>query len=221
MKTAFSVLLISSLFFSACKKEKQQCNTAYSEETDSDTIAPSPYLMAYPGSVWNYDDGSTETCDTWQQVGLIQTSELNGCKSVHTTHKIAAHTSFGYVIGTDELVFPGTEEITLYKPLLAETTGNFYEHVTQVHYDQFGGTDTETRNVIEFLDSMEVSGVTYHDIVHVSTYHQLYSNHTHSGGSTEKRSYYARNVGLIRTEEFFNFVPATVRNLVSYTIGPH
>jgi hypothetical protein len=222
MKTFFLSLLTAGLFLASCKKtDNSVCKTIYTEQTDNDTVLPSPYLMTYPGSVWVYDDGTTTTCNTWEQVGLIETSQSNGCKTVHTTHVIAAHTSFGYIQGINELVFPGTEQTSLSKPLLSETTGTFYEHVTQLHYDQFGGTDTETRNVLELLDSLTVLGVTYYDVIHVSQSDQYMSNHTYSGGFTFKHSYYARHIGLIRATESVNTDPPSIRNLVSYTIGPH
>lgn len=220
MKKALLLSLAAALFFAACKKKTpgKHCETKYFESVAPDTVLPSSYIMAYPGSIWNYDDGTTRTCSSWEQVDIVDLSTLpNGCKTVSTTHTIVPSTSFGYIHGLNQLSVYGPGHASVMEPLLATVPGIFYNHGT----NPSGGTSIDLRTVTETLDSMSVLGVTYYDVIHVHQKDSTYFYHVYHGPYGHYDMYYANNVGLIRMESQFITNPTEVRNLVSYVIGPH
>jgi hypothetical protein len=223
MKSSHILLLATALTILSCKKDKQisKCATTYTESTDNDTVLPSSYLMYYPGSSWHYDDGSTITCNGWEQVAIVEKTTVNGCTTVHTTHKTAAVCSFGYVIGVDGVSLQAQDESTLLQPLLATTIGDFYDYHGTTGYGEEGGTVADYRTVTELLDSMTVLGVVYYDVIHVHSVYSTYYPHIFGGPHGSGELFYANHVGVIRSEANIDTNPTIIHNLVSYVIGPH
>jgi len=69
------------------------CDTAFLEIRENDTVQPSPYLAANPGSWWNYDDGSLDLCFEWVEVPVYRHSkDANGCLTITTTYTFLPRT---------------------------------------------------------------------------------------------------------------------------------
>jgi hypothetical protein len=216
--TSFAVLLL------ACKKQTPDpvCTTTFVDAAAEDSIDPSPYLAAWPGSEWHYDDGSSITCSSWGLFGIreVSTSSSTGCKAITTTQTpVPQMTYFGPIYGNSQLVAVGDEANTQFRQLLAETPGLFYSR----NYTASGGSGTNKRSVVEVLPSMTVNGVDYTNVIHVHERDSLYYLAAGSGPRWSKHYYFASEVGLVR--EITDYTQAsgsiTERNLVSYVIGPH
>lgn len=85
LSTLCSMFIVLFLFFSCSKKEIQDIEeTEESEETEViivpsyDTIFPSEYLPAYPGSWWKYDNGETIKIDSGYHLRNILTPDCAG-----------------------------------------------------------------------------------------------------------------------------------------------
>jgi len=85
LSTLCSMFIVLFLFFSCSKKEIQDIEeTEESEETEViivpsyDTIFPSEYLPAYPGSWWKYDNGETIKIDSSYHLRNILTPDCAG-----------------------------------------------------------------------------------------------------------------------------------------------
>jgi len=231
--TALPILLlfvITSLGVSCKKKDKkpdnstvanETCDTTFINNYINDTIFPSDYLMTYPGSEWNYDNGTTVTCDAWENIAFTSTTSNDNCDTVTKSyHFLPLCNSSPYYIAYNKEIDIANPFNTKSIPLVDTTVGVFHQnnytivgwqspyHITHIN---------ETYSVEEKLNSLEVLSVTYNDVIHVRRY---VVGTGHSPGTATYHYYYAKNVGLIKsyTGEF------TVQNekkLVSYTIGPH
>ncbi len=223
----FFLMLTTAL--PSCKKEKKPepaspvpsgCDTTFNASYNPDTILPSPYLMTYPGSVWNYDDGTAESCTAWEQVGIEETTTAGNCVTVHKTYTIVPKTTFGYIYGENYLYLKPNHKTTEYIPFLTMQPGVFYTHYSTQN-DAAYSVIKDTLSVAEILDSMEVLGNMYYDVIHVHKYHSQYYPFIGSGPVSTTEFYYANQVGLIRKDLYWNSTVPVITNLVSYTIGPH
>jgi hypothetical protein len=170
--------------------------------------------MAYPGSEWHYDDGSVETCDAWK------ICTVNGA-----CEKLPGG-SFGIIRGEDKVWKSASNDLF---PVLRTIPGEMYFTQTQSTTPVGSHKVIEhTRYVVGLLDSMQVSGIFYHDIIHVRETELTYYTASQFPVPQSRIAweyYYANDVGLIRSvidsSEFQYPGPVMTRNLTSYTIGPH
>jgi hypothetical protein len=231
--TALPVLLllvIASLGVSCKKKEIKPgttisgcMDTTFVDNFYNDTIFPSEYLMTYPGSEWNYDNGTTVTCDAWENVAFAVPTVNDQCVTITKDYHFLPHcSSEPRYIDYNKNVTITNPNKTKSTPLLDTVLGVFY----QDSYTLGGPPPYEVAQVyrsfevIEKLNSMDVLSVTYSDVIHVRINVQEYSDHF---TPYTYDYYYAKNVGLIRYSYTYepNDPPITEKNLVSYIIGPH
>ncbi len=73
MTKALSFLIISTLitFTISCKKEDPSDNVDNEETEVIDTLFPGEYFPVYPGSYWNYNDGSTFTVKATYEISYV------------------------------------------------------------------------------------------------------------------------------------------------------
>lgn len=227
------LLVITSLGVSCKKKDIQPenqdpateaCDTTFVNNYINDTIFPSDYLMTYPGSEWHYDNGSTVTCDAWENIAIAATTTSGNCVTVTKDYHFVPHCSSSpyYIAYNKELVAIANGFKTKPIPLIDTIVGaSYYDNYSFAgwqspyeitHVDQYF-------TVVEKLESYDVLSVTYPDVVHVRL--QIHGYNNHSEGTTVYHSYYAKNVGLIRSYTGDNPDPGSEKKLVSYTIGPH
>lgn len=213
---------------SSCQKEKvtdyaglPPCDTTFVEDYSYDTILPSDYLMTYPGSWWQYTNGTMDSCDGWSVVSLNQLAANGNCITVYKDYKILPRTSFGH-IAFDTQVIPLPKHAPPKQWRLLDTlVGSFLDYTAYGGEGEGSYKETLQRNVVEKLPSLEVNGVTYQDIIHVHSYRKILYYHVWSGPFWNTETYYARNVGIIKVvSSYVNENPVT-KELISYYIAPH
>jgi hypothetical protein len=224
VKTVIIVIAIGTGCFAAsCGKAGRTCTTKLTESNAADTVFSSPYIMAYPGSSWTYDNGTTQTCDSWEEIGIIARTQDDDCPNAHTTHTVVPSTSFGYIYGSDLLQLQG-QASTKFLPLLATGPGIFLHtetHTGGQNNQDNGFKKTRIYEVVALYDMMTVAGTVYHDVIYVKRYESTYYYHISNGPYSTGHYFYANGVGLIRAETTLMQDTTVVMNLASYEIGPH
>lgn len=225
------LLLVTASLGVSCKKKEIKPGTTISGCMDTtfvdnfynDTIFPSEYLMTYPGSEWNYDNGTTVTCDAWENVAIAVPTTSSNCVTVTKSHYILPHTSldYPYIYGNQAIKTDSPNESMSYQ--LLDTIVGVYDSFSYIvgTYPDHCNIGV-TYEVVEKLTSMDVLSVTFQDVIHVRK--TVTVNCPHSPGMPPPNIvdyYYAKNVGLIREiNDPDQSIPVT-KNLLSYTIGPH
>lgn len=222
------LLLVASI--QSCKKDNVEdlygpppCDTTFIQNYSFDTVYPSDYIMAYPGSWWAYDDGFTDSCFNWATVSIINNTYAGNCVTVHEDKQILPRTTFGFISFESKVSTVGYNTTSVLQ-LLATNPGVFLHEVTEVPSSpnsQDAHKNTHTKEVVEHLDSMEINGVIYFDIIHVQDYLKIYYYHLWNGPFWTNDYYYARNVGLIKQNTKYVGSPYHERTLTSYYIAPH
>jgi hypothetical protein len=228
-------VLVLSVSFSCKKKEVEKdttppassastYDTTFIDNYLNDTVFPSPYLMTYPGSTWNYDDGSVTECDQWANVVYAETAFANNAYTVTRTHCILPHTNkynFPYVFYDQVLKI--TNSSNSRKIQMVDTVvGEFYtgSYVTGVYPNHCIYSDT--LEVVELLSSMQVLSTIYYNVIHIKQKSDTYCPHSsNSVPSIYIHSYYSKNVGLIKQTIIQDGHPDQENNLMNYVIGSH
>lgn len=201
------------------------CDPVITANYSYDTIYPSDYLMAYPGSWWEYDDGFIDSCTSWQEVLIHSTTTVDNCKFVdedlwilpeklmyHGGHNIAydlsvntpadySSTTFGKIYDT----IPG---------IMSSGTSNGGE----------GAYAYEANSVTEMLpklDSFIVNGTTYYDVLHKKSTVHMYYYHQGGGPTYYTEYYFAKGVGLVMRIFSSNVGNYTEYKLIDHYIAPH
>lgn len=225
---SFLILLVA-IVIQSCTKDTVEdlygpppCDTTYIQNYSFDTVYPSDYIMAYPGSWWEYNDGHIDSCYNWATVSIFSQTNSGNCVTLYEDKQILPRTSFGYISFESKVI--NNQKTTSIEPLLAHTPGLFFDYFKGVPATP-GNTDshdiTHTKEVIELLDSLEVNGITYYDIIHVHEYHYTFYYHVWGGPFWTNDFYYARNIGMIKQYSTFVNNPTVDRTLNSHFIAPH
>jgi len=104
MNPKFIFILLIGLAFSACRKDQivppeepelviQSYDTVLTDLSLNDTIHPSEYLMCYPGSWWEYSDGTTETSKKWKLVDQYDLTTIDSTIYITKTSNILPQSS--------------------------------------------------------------------------------------------------------------------------------
>lgn len=235
MKSLLSILaslliLLFAINLQSCRKDNVEdlfgpppCDTTFIQNYSFDTVYPSDYIMAYPGSWWVYDDGQIDSCFNWATVSVVNNTYAGNCVTVHEDKKILPRTTFGFISFESKVSTIGYNPTSV-SQLLATNPGVFLHIITEVPSspnNQDAHKITQTREVIEHLDSMEINGVVYYDIIHVYDYVKTFYYHISNGPYWTHDYYYARNIGLIRKYITYVGTPYHECTLSSYYIAPH
>lgn len=201
------------------------CDTTFIQNYSFDTVYPSDYIMAYPGSWWAYDDGFTDSCFNWATVSIVNNTYAGNCVTVHEYKQILPRIkSLGY-FSFETQVTPYTNyKPTLFLRFISPETGeflNYHRSIASSPGDDNGGYETIERNVVELLDSMVLNGITYYDIIHTHEYHSYYWYHVFSGPHWTNDFYFAKDIGLIKRFSTYMDNPTIDRTITSYSIAPH
>ena len=214
------LLVITCTVFGGCKKA-EFCPKGYvvNEQHSLDTIYPSEYFAAYPGSWWEYTDGTKDTCNSWEEVRVWVSQEDSECPIVSEDLVYLPENLFhhpGHIYGNQYVQTLDGELNTEFKPLLDTLAGIIDSY-------RSSSTTTVTVETIANMDTMSVNGIIYHDVIHMRHEFQQYYWQTLSGPpATYYDLYYARNIGLIkRTFWRYGFQEETVIELVDYNIANH
>jgi len=229
----FLFILLITLFFVSCKKDNTpvptphsqtlpQCDPIITFNHSYDTIYPSDYLMAYPGSWWEYDNGFIDSCLAWEEVFIHQTTIIDGCKYVEEDlwilpEKLSYHSgniAFNQAVNSSQ-----NHESTKFYFIYSDMPGIYHNSVT--HYDTY--KVTTTLEMFPALDSMVVNGITYYDVIHQKTTSKtgFYKFRGERGPTFTDDYFFAKDVGLISNIKYGTYGLLYELNLVNYYIAPH
>jgi len=228
MKWFFPVSsLVIILIVLSCKKfdnPDTPCPTTYVYDNDYDTVMPSSYLMTYPGSRWEYSDGSIDSCSYWEGISVFRSAYQGNCQTVTEDKQFLPVTNYGH-ISFDSYVntymSSKSSEIEQYLDTVVGVFIDQHYSVSATNGNTDGHTKTLKKEVVELFNSYTVGGTTYSDVIHVHVLDSTYYYHVYNGPFWRKDFYYAKNVGLIRESISFVGQPTVTRELVNYYIAPH
>lgn len=223
MKISLFILLFSLGLFVSCKKKDLPCDQT-NENFTNDTILPSDYLMTYPGSWWEYNDGTLDSCSNWENVTYKEVNTCNGCVITNLDHHyLPRSTRYGILDfesvvnnynqnGSEFYQFIGGQNIgDLFYFESSPSSPNAPTPVTYLTY----------RYLENHFATYEVQNQTYNDVIVTRRERYTIVNDTLSNGGY--RSFYAKNVGLIKEVVYNNIdgPPVDSIELVNHFIAPH
>lgn len=222
MKPIKFILVILVIVSFGCNQDDivpQFCETGsiVTQNHSFDTIYPSDFIMAYPGSWWEYSDGSIDSCLYWESMFLRTSSDSANCTLVDediviVPEKLNYH--FGNIFGDQE--FYTTQFSSVFKPILDTVVGVFYTssstsgHMRTIY----------SRETLDRLPSFEVNGVIYFDILKVEHRTEYQGIGISSPPDHVAELYFAKNVGLIK-QRTLAWMEWSEKELVDYYIAPH
>jgi hypothetical protein len=175
--------------------------------------------MTYPGSWWKYSDGKTDSCE-WGLISYSQHVFDGKCTTIYKDNKLVPHTNHGY-FAFDKEIIPLEEYAQPEEWRILDTVvGTFLDYTGDRGSGKYAYKLTLHREVVEKLPSMVVQGVTYQDVIHVYSYDKKLPYNYPGANVTVVDTYYARNVGIIKTVTS-QFAPSVTRELIAYHIAPH
>lgn len=214
--TIFYISCLVLVISSSCKKENIEpepiinetetgstplCDTVYIELNTLDTIYPSEYLAAYPGSWWNYSDGSTESCSGWEIGTETSQTVLNNCVTKNSDNHYFPRTTFGLISDKDVIFLNYIP--SRYFPLIGgDYIGHeFYNYMTWFSNSPgLGGYNYNRKRLVNHFDSFEVNGTVFLDVIKIAHSQGIYFYDTNGGPQQINYYYYSRNIGLIRKD---------------------
>ncbi len=225
-KAPVLLLLILALIvnLTSCKKKTTTVNLGKISEADTAALGivePLPYFPVYPGSYWKYSNGSMSSTDARYQkdsytVTISNSPDQGGNKSYPSgRYYVPVYNGqfvWGYCIHNDQAIFSsiGMPSQPLI-PVVSETMAVGSGWMTS--FSSHRGT---TSGIMARDTTITISGVDYYPTIVVL--HCIFDNNkTIPSG----RSYYTKNIGLVKTETFDIWSGAVIAetHLVDYFIN--
>jgi hypothetical protein len=203
----------------SCRKD-QSCGTQTTDVFITDTIFPSPYLSAYPGSWWQYSNGTIDSCTIWESVPqYITEQDDNGCTNITRKWSIVPKFNVNHIHNRSVL----SSNADLNKSSLTQKVGDVGEQ-WQIDKSTNEAILIDYYSCDSFFDYKTVNGTSYSDVIMVTFHDYKYFHHTASGPPSEYYyKYYAKDVGLIMTK-YHDPVSGEIvfgRQLEEYFIAPY
>lgn len=230
-QSIFFVKLIVYLFtifvlITSCKKEaviEEPCSTTIIENHSYDTIFPSEYIMAYPGSWWEYDNGLIDSCEYWEAIPIRSTITSEGCLIVNEDMWVLpeALTYHGIVANDKSVYTPVDCTSTTFRPILDTTIGIFYQNQKIVSDGQYSYEMNSSAETIARLDSLTIGTITYYDVLQIEMICSIYYFHIMNGPTYTSQYWFAKNIGMIKFQLFQNGMPSSEGELIDYYIAPY
>lgn len=218
MKLLSCILVLSIVGMVSCKDD---CEDGYliSQNHSFDTVYPSDYLMADPGSFWEYSDGTIDSCSSWVPTLLHESINSDDCLMVNENllllpEKLRYH--FGSIYFDQEMSTASDNSSSTFIPIIDTSLGVFFSRLSAS-----GKSRTRvTRETLEHLDSIEVNGNIYQDVLVVEHKVEHWAIEITDGPDYIDELYFAKYVGLIKLKTLYAGVSNEI-DLVEYQIGPH
>jgi hypothetical protein len=238
MNPKFILVPILVLLVLSCKKDEpitpnptpteeedeiiiQSYDTIITDLSTNDTIFPSDYLMCYPGSWWAYSDGNYYESQVWEQVDQYSLSTVDSTIYVtKKSHILPNHTYYKFVSDQTRIEPSGGVSHTYVRQLLSENLNEQFHS----NYEQTGegfdySTRTTTLETTDLISTLHTSTGSYHDVLKIEYRSQLWFYHAGEGPLYSSDYYYARDIGLVRTVNFY--ANTDTIDLVNYHIEPY
>lgn len=212
----------------SCKKNNPAqnvgCEPVISQSYSNDTIFPSDYLVAYPGSWWEYNDGFIDSCTSWEAVPFRTTTISGECIFVDEDYKIlpegllyANNVSFDQRVSNS-----GGLNSTRCTPLFDTIVGTFYNESYGSGSGIYASNNIVTAETLERLPSMTIGSNTYYDVIHVIHTREVQFGHWGGGGPTFLSEYwFAKDVGMVKMMSGDSGSITDDIELVNHYIAPH
>lgn len=225
MKNHFYLSTLACLICLSCIKKKVEktepinCEPTFVEQSSPDTLYPSDYMPAYPGSYWKlvqnnptYPDTLTKNCTSWIKKSAFYPISLEGCGSFYSKSSWVTDTYGVPQVWGEKMLFGFSNEYKIEIPVFGTNS------IDTTLYPEYK-TSGKDKIVIQStsIPELTVNGTTYVDVKSVS--YSFWSNGHFGfypiGGTTY---YFAKNVGLIRVYDPFHYIQ---HDLIDYYIAPH
>jgi hypothetical protein len=186
--------------------------------------------MTYPGSWWEYSDGTIDTCLAWELLAIYDVVTDGNCVTIYENQCVMPYLnkvlSSGYNLAvSNELhVFPnGPNKETGFSRMLSETDGEIiYSHQTEEYGEgEYSYHIVSSKKNIGHLDSLEINGTQFYDIVCIQSQSYAYFWHAGQGPSSFINYYFAKEIGLVRQISISPYTGSDTTNLVNYYIEPY
>lgn len=220
-----NVLLIGFLgifIVAGCRKDDpnidnesldSKCDTVFNEMILNDTIFPSEYLMAYPGSWWEYSDGTIISSSAWESVPICEIAKPS-CYEVTRTYQVLPDYNGIWIKNEYELRNDSDLVLSNLTKILGGNEGDIYSSIRDGDY-------LHTTTYLQHLDSLEVEGVIYYDIVKTHYTNEVMDGTVPMFTVGSSTIYYSKNVGVVRIVNQNNNGVSGTRNLIDYHIEPY
>lgn len=227
LKCSFLVITVVTIMFN-CKKQKECLDGSISiiQVHSLDTIYPSDYIMAYPGSWWEYDNGKIDSCFEWIPQKTYSINKMDNCTYSYENLQYLPRTSFGTIKGDYVIEGVQVDNNTQYIPwtnTLAALGEVAIWKINVTNYPYSGTTYQIHLEKMEKLDSINIGGIIYYDIIHCKLNQQLYA--FKSPGkipNTIYDYYFAKNIGIIKKSSSRRpFYYSDTSILINHYIAPH
>ncbi|MFK7757662.1 MAG: hypothetical protein AB8B53_12100 [Flavobacteriales bacterium] len=220
----------------ACEDSKA-CVSQIVSSLDSDTIFPSDYIMAYPGSWWSYSDNSVDSCLRWQEIPIYKALDQNTCPDLlqqnFTVPLLKNSNNYNSLTDPETTIFYDSIPInglelapTSFAQIIDSELGVTFSNEGTGGSGQYAFSYTRTYETVDTIDSIELDSIIYNDILVIEyVYTQVYS-HTGGGPVTVLTYYYARDIGLVSFVfkwggSYSSAALQSSKNLTDYHIAPH
>ena len=218
-------LALSALTYS-CKKAN--CHNNEQVTVSFDTIPMHPYFPAYPGSYWEYDNGSTITVGEYAFIKRNNSSmPFDSCyHEYNLVQPVIDYSDEFFLVGNKFYSKNNQSDFEAYQyhsevidTILGKT---LYGNHTDYGGNGSGGGGSSSKNekVVEILPSLTIQDTTYIDVVKTEYIHYHGGGYYGSFIVQKTHKYYAKNVGLIVLEDITNeFYGPGRKELVNYHIN--
>ena len=226
------IFFVLSLFmFVSCKKEvniesesyvngQSGYDTTFVENFSLDTLYPSDYLMYYPGSFWEYDNGTIYDSLDWGLTPIYQSNLIGNSLTITVDKVYIPYGYLGHVYNNYRVVNSNYQ--TNFIKILDTIVGEIYSSNSYSGSGKESNTHKLRVEVVELHDSLIVNGVVYYDVIQTEQRSSVFFP-AFPGGPPESITvnYFAKNVGLIKRIDSSALFPTAHMNLVNYYIAPH
>jgi hypothetical protein len=216
-------MVIFTSFYS-CNKN---CETNFVDSFNLDTIQPSAYLGAYPGSWREYDNGNRDECTAWESVPkYTRVFNSDGCTQIFRDYIIVPKVNEYYVDGDFILITDQSSNSSSSRRIVGNL-GVSWGNTENFDEGTWGpGHETHSWSIDSLLDFKEVNGVVYEDVLFIRYSYSIYYDHNFGGPPPDiSHYYYAKDIGLIQYKYFDyygeEFPPNVEYALEDYYIAPH
>jgi len=223
----FSIIAMM-VFFISCNQDPepepvQIHDTIITQNHSFDTIFPSDYIMAYPGSWWQYSDGTIDSCNYWQNYPIHYSTSVNGDLYVEEDMWVIPEdlNAISNICFDSTAYTPEDLTSTRWSPVFDTVVGVFYEKETYVYDDLHSYSSYIKKETIECLDSMQIGTNMFYDIIHVRYYSKTTYSHISSGPYYTTEIFFSKSVGIIKTIRGQSGSIVSDIELVNYFIAPH
>lgn len=191
----------------------------------NDTIFPSDYLMMYPGSYWEYSDTTTVSCTGWEEYLVRTISESGTCvlnedKLILPVTNGGTHYMFESTVGNPSEISPSNIlRIVSENPGIIYYSSIFYPDDVNHEY---GYTILKMTSSYGVLDSIELAGTMYFDVIHTEYIYQSTSQHWGPTPPLKVNNYYAKYIGKVfEKAQGIAYGIDQEKYLVNYHIEPY